>query len=203
VARPRKISDEDLLAACGRAIGRHGPGFTLAQAAAEAGVAVGTVAGRFGSKQNLLLAMMAAGGAAVAPRMRAAAAGHDDPVTAIIAATLVTTEGVDDPSTTQNHLAQLGVDLADPTLRSGLASLRAAVHEVLTELCTAAALPGAPPPAQAARVIATLAHGALLDWALNPTGRVTDLLGSDLTAVLDGWRRGSPAQRTRPAAQLR
>jgi AcrR family transcriptional regulator len=188
VARPRKISDEDLMAACGRAIGRYGPGFTLAQAAAEAGVAVGTVAGRFGSKQNLLRAMMTAGGAAVAPRMHAAAAGHDDPVTAIIAATLVTTEGVDDPATTQNHLAQLGVDLADPTLRPGLAALRAAVHDVLAGLLAHAALPGAPPPAQAARIIAAMANGALLDWALNPTGRVADLLSADLTSVLDGWR---------------
>jgi AcrR family transcriptional regulator len=188
VARPRKISDEDLMAACGRAIGRHGPGFTLAQAAAEAGVAVGTVAGRFGSKQALLRAMMATGGATVAPRMHAAAARHDDPVAAIIAATLVTTEGVDDPSTTQNHLAQLGIDLADPTLRPGLATLRAAVHEVLTTLFAAAALPGAPPPTQAARIIATMANGALLDWALNPTGRVADLLTADLLSVLQSWR---------------
>jgi AcrR family transcriptional regulator len=188
VARPRKISDEDLMAACGRAIGRYGPGFTLAQAAAEAGVAVGTVAGRFGSKQALLQAMMTAVGAAVAPRMHAAAAPHDDPVAAVIAATLVTTEGVDDPSTAKNHLAQLGVDLADPLLRPGLATLRTAVHDVLTSLFAEAALPGAPAPTQAARIVATMAHGALMDWALNPTGRVADVLAADLTSVLESWR---------------
>jgi AcrR family transcriptional regulator len=187
VARPRKISDEGLLAAAGHAIGRHGPGFTLAQVAAEAGVAVGTVAGRFGSKQNLLLAMMAVGAAEVGPRMRAAASGLD-PVAAIVAAALVITEGLDDPATVSNHLGQLGVDLADPALRSGFAELRASVRSVLAELFAVAGLPGAPPPAQAARVVAALAQGALMDWALEPRGEVTQVLKADVEAVLAAWR---------------
>ena len=187
MARPRKISDEGLLAAAGRAIGRHGPGFTLAQVAGEAGVAVGTVAGRFGSKQNLLLAMMTAGAASVGPRMRAAADGLD-PVAAITAAALVLTDGVDDPATVSNHLGQLGVDLADPALRSGFAALRANVREVLAELFTAAELPGAPPPAQAARVVAALAQGALMDWALNPRDAIAHVLAADIEALLTAWR---------------
>lgn len=187
MARPRKVSDDELLAAAGRAIGRHGPGFTLAQVGAEAGVAVGTVAGRFGSKQNLLLAMMSAGSAGVSPRMRAAASDLD-PVAAITAAALVVTEGLDDPATVSHHLGQLGVDLADPALRSRFAVLRAGVHEVLTDLFAAAALPGAPPPPQAARIIAALTHGALMDWALNPTGPLADTLRSDVDAVLLAWR---------------
>jgi AcrR family transcriptional regulator len=187
VARPRKISDDELLTATSQVIGRHGPGFTLAQVATEAGVAVGTVAGRFGSKQNLLLAMMTAGGAVTAPRMRAAASGLD-PAAAITAAALVVTEGLGDPATTTNHLGQLGVDLADPALRSGFAALRASVHEVLTELFAAADLPGAPPPAQAARIVAALTHGALLDWSLNPGDKLADVLGADVEAVLTTWR---------------
>lgn len=187
MARPRKISDDDLLAAAGRAIGRHGPGFTLAQVAGEAGVAVGTVAGRFGSKRSLLVAMMAAGSAAVAPRMRAAAAGLA-PEAAVVAAALVITEGLDDPATTTNHLGQLGVDLADPRLRSGFAALRAGVHEVLTELFAAADLPAAPPPPQAARIVAALTQGALMDWALNPRDAIADVVRADVAAVLRTWR---------------
>jgi AcrR family transcriptional regulator len=186
MARPRKISDDELLAACGRMIGRHGPGFTLAQVAAEAEVAVGTVAGRFGSKHNLLLAMMTVGRASVSPLMCAAAEGLD-PVAAITAAVLVTAEGLADPATTANHLGQLGVDLADPALRTGFAAMRASVHEVLTDLFAAADLPGAPSPAQAARIVAALAHGAVLDWSLNPTGALADLLKADLDAVLTTW----------------
>jgi AcrR family transcriptional regulator len=186
MARPRKISDEDLLAATGRAIGRHGPGFTLAQVATEAGIAVGTVAGRFGSKQHLLLAMMTIGASSAAPRMRAVADGQA-PVDAIVAAALVVTEGLDDPATTTNHLGQLGVDLTDPALRSGFAALRASVHEVLTDLFAAADLPGAPPPAQAARIVAALTHGALMDWSLNPQGALADVLRTDVEAVLTRW----------------
>lgn len=187
MARPRKVSDDELVAACGRAIGRFGPGFTLAQVAGEAGVAVGTVAGRFGSKRNLLLTMMTTGADGVAPLMRAAAEGRA-PLDAITAAVLATTEGIADPATTSNHLGQLGVDLADPALRAGFARLRAGVRAVLTELFTAADLPGAPPPAQAARIVAAMAHGALMDWALRPSGAITDVLRTDLDAVLAGWR---------------
>jgi len=187
MARPRKVSDDELMAACGRAIGRFGPGFTLAQAAGEAGVAVGTVAGRFGSKRNLLLAMMNMGADGVGPVMRAAATGLP-PLDAIRAAVLATTDAVADPATTSNHLGQLGVDLADPTLRAGFARLRSGVRDVLTDLFTTADLPGAPPPAQAARIIAAMAHGALMDWALHPAGSLTDVLRTDLDAILSAWR---------------
>jgi AcrR family transcriptional regulator len=188
VGRPRKISDDELMAACGRVIGRHGPGFTLAQVSTEAGIAVGTVSGRFGSKHGLLHAMMTVAASGVEQRMRAAAARFTDPVDAVLAAVLVTAEDVGDPATTTNHLAQLGVDMSDPVLREGLAVLRARVRGVLRSLLAAAALPGAPPPASAARIVAGLAHGAQLDWALAPTGRLTQRLRADVRAVLVSWR---------------
>jgi AcrR family transcriptional regulator len=188
VARPRKVSDAELMAACGRAIGRFGPGFTLAQVAEEAGIAVGTVAGRFGSKRNLLLAMMTEGADGMAPLLRAAAAGLG-PLDAIRAVVTATTDGLDDPATTSNHLGQLGVDLTDPRLRTGFARLRTAVWEVLADLFAEADLPGAPPPAQAARIVAAMAHGTLMDWALDPAGALTDVLRADLEAVLAGWLR--------------
>jgi AcrR family transcriptional regulator len=192
VGRPRKISDDALMAACGRAIGEYGPTFTLAQVAAEAGVAVGTVSGRFGSKHGLLLAMMTAAADGVAGRMRAAAARHADPIAAVVAAALVTAEGVADPATTSNHLGQLGIDMSDPALREGLALLRARVREELRALVAAAALPGAPPPARAARIVAGLAQGVQLDWALSPAGTLTGRLRADVRAVLDSWRQVAP-----------
>lgn len=187
MGRPRKVSDEALVAACGRVVGRHGPGFTLAQVAAEAGVAVGTVSGRFGSKQGLLVAMMTSAATGVEHRMRTAAAAHEDAVEAVTAAVLVTAEGLDDPGTVTNHLAQLGVDLADSELREGLRHLRERVQRVLARLLAAAALPGAPSPARAARIVAATAQGAQLDWALSPRGRLTDRLRADLRAVLTAW----------------
>lgn len=188
MGRPRKISDDELIAACARAIGAHGPGFTLAQVAARAGVAVGTVSGRFGSKHGLLLAMAAADADGIEQRMRAAAARAADPVAAVVAAVLVTAEGVTDPATTTNHLAQLGVDLGDAVLRDGLAELRSRIRGVLRSLLAAARLPGAPAPARAARIVAGLAHGTQLDWALAPTGSLTGRLRADVRSVLDSWR---------------
>ena len=124
----------------------------------------------------------------VAERMHAAAARQADPVSAVVAAALVITEGVTDPATVANHLAQLGVDMSDPALREGLSTLRSRVREVLRVLLAAAALRGAPPPARAARIVAGLAHGTQLDWALAPSGRLTDRLRADVRAVLESWR---------------
>jgi AcrR family transcriptional regulator len=198
VARPRKITDEELVAACGRVIGRHGPGFTLSQVATEAGVAVGTVAGRFGSKHGLLLAMTTITTAGVEHRMHAAAAAADDPVAALTAAVLATAEGLDDPTTTSHHLAQLGTDLADQRLRAGLRALRARVQGVLTTLFAQADLPGAPPPAHAARVLDATAQGTQQDWALDPRGPLTERLRTDLDAVLTPWRHDrTPLSRDR------
>jgi len=176
------------MAACGRAIGRHGPGFTLAQVAAAAGVGVGTVAGRFGSKHGLMNAMMTTTTAHLAERMRVAAARQRDPVEAVLAAARVVTDGVADPAETTNHLAQLGVDMSDPQLRAGLAALRAEVRTVLRDLLATADLPAAPPPARAARIIAALANGTTLDWSIDPSGTLATRLRADLRAVLDAWR---------------
>ncbi len=60
LGRPRTITDEAILAALARAISRVGPArLTLADVAAEAGIAAPTIAQRFGSKRHLLLAFAA------------------------------------------------------------------------------------------------------------------------------------------------
>lgn len=188
MARPRKVTDEQLLAASARAIGLYGPDFTLAHVATEAGVAVGTVAGRFGSKRELLRELMVVGTAEVERRMTEAAAACDDPVDAVIAAATSVTGGLVDPRTAVHHLAQLGYDLVDPVLRDGYAAQRATVCRVFARLFRRAALPGAPSPNAAARIVAALVNGALLDWSLAPRGTFARSLRADLDAVVDAWR---------------
>jgi len=188
MARPRKVTDGAVLAACERVIGQHGPNFTLAQVAAEAGVAVGTVAGRFGSKHGLLVALMDTSTAALEERMRAVAQEHDDPIEAVRAALLVTVVGIDDPETAAQHLGQLGVDLADPVLRARFARQREVVREVLAELIGKASLPGAPAAESAAAMLASLAQGVQLDWALAPEGALPERLGNELDTLLQSWR---------------
>ena len=70
--RPRKVSDDDVLAATHRAMARLGPGeLTLAQIATEAGVTAGALAQRFGSKRALLLTLAERAASSVPRSVRA------------------------------------------------------------------------------------------------------------------------------------
>ncbi|MEU5235127.1 helix-turn-helix domain-containing protein, partial [Streptomyces anulatus] len=103
MARPRTITDERILNAVAAVIDRRGPEFTVADVAAEAGVSVGAVAKRFGSKSGLLQALTRAGTEEVTRRMREAGTVRD--------ALLTWFDRLADPVVATNNLAQLGVDL--------------------------------------------------------------------------------------------
>ncbi|GAB2997817.1 TetR/AcrR family transcriptional regulator [Saccharothrix stipae] len=188
MARPKTITDERLLTAAAEVIARRGPGFTVADVAERAGVSVGTVAGRFGSKSGLLQALTRQTSDDNVRRMRAAAAGAADPVDGLRAALLTWFEGVVDPAEAQNHLAQLGVDLIDPRLRALLADLYATTEQTVLELTRQVDLPHGPPPERAARVLTGLLHGVSMDWSIRPRGELADRLAQDVDAVLDAWR---------------
>lgn len=189
MARPRTITDERLLNAAGVVIGQVGPGFTLTQVAAEAGVAVGTVAQRFGSKIGLLKALSRSNTQTVIGRMRKCGQVAD-PVEGLRVAVVVIYEGVGSAETAANHLGQLGVDIGDPELRALLGEHFTAVEAELRALMRAAAgwLPGAPGAVRAARVLLGVANGAALDWSIRPKGRFVDRVGQDVDAVLTAWK---------------
>ncbi|MCP2255113.1 transcriptional regulator, TetR family [Prauserella aidingensis] len=175
MARPRTITDERLLAATAAVIERTGPGFTLAQVAREAGVAVGSVAQRFGSKSGLLRALTEAGRVQAVERMRSAAEAADSPESAVRAALLAVFAGLDSggDSGVTNHLAQLGTDLADPQLRGLLGLHYAALRQELSGLLRVAGTADewrGPEPDVAARVLLSAVNGAALDWSLLPGG---------------------------------
>ncbi|MEV0397980.1 TetR/AcrR family transcriptional regulator [Polymorphospora rubra] len=191
MARPRKITDDRLLAAAAAVIGRHGPGFTLADIAAEAQISAGTLIHRFGSKHGLLTAMLAA--SIDAARQPATTSPDDgDPVAAIRRALVDRYTAIDNPGTAPNHLAQLATELADEHLRAGLADLHTAVETAVTALVRAAAdtgaLPGAPAAAVAARILTATADGTAIHWSTRPDGHLRDRLTTDLDAILAGWR---------------
>jgi AcrR family transcriptional regulator len=175
VARPRTITDERLLDALSQVINHVGPGFTVADVAAEAGVSVGTVAQRFGSKQGLLKALSRAAIARVADMVRAAGSVRE--------AILSVYADLDDPETAPHNLAQLAMDIADPELRALLGEFYATLAAELAPM-----LPGAPPGA--ARLLVSLANGTAIDWSIRPSGgRLVDRLAHDVDVVLDGWRK--------------
>ena len=196
MARPTHITDERLIAAAGVVISRLGPGFTLADIAAEAQVSVGTVAQRFGSKHGLLVAMTRGAIEGMRGRLRGPGDGpgpsDGDPISATIQAIVAAYAPLDDPGTAANNLAQLAVDLADPELRLLMAEfysvMEAELAALLARAVVAGALPGAPPAAQAARILAGLADGTAVHWSARPEGALGDRLRADLSAVLGGWQ---------------
>ncbi|HEX3789147.1 MAG TPA: helix-turn-helix domain-containing protein [Pseudonocardiaceae bacterium] len=189
MARPRSISDEQLLAAVSAVISRRGPDFTVADVAEQAGVAVGTVAHRFGSRAGLLHAFITAGTGSVVHRLRAAGARGRPPVATLADALAGWFADLGDPATVANHLAQLGTELADPRTRELLAAHFAAVRAEVRGLLLAAAadLPGAPPAERAAGLLVALVNGVAMDWAIRPVGSLVDRVRGDVDAVLAGW----------------
>jgi AcrR family transcriptional regulator len=179
VARPRTITDERLLDALSQVITRVGPGFTIADVAASAGVSVGTVAQRFGSKQGLLKAFSQAAIAGIADQVRAAASVRE--------AILAVYADLDDPQTAPHNLAQLANEMVDPELRALLGDFYATLAAELKPLLLD--VPGAPP--HAARLLVSLANGTAIDWSIRPSGRLVDRLAADIDAVLSGWRNNN------------
>jgi AcrR family transcriptional regulator len=189
VARPKTITDERLLDVTAQLTGRIGPSFTLAQVAEAAGVSVGTVAGRFGSKSGLLRALTRHTTTQVVEGMRAARLAAPDPVGAVRAAAVATYADLGDADTAAVHLRHLGVDLTDPELTDLLRQHLAAMEAELLVAVEAADLPGAPPPPRATRVLFSLVNGISLDWSLRPSGTLADRLAEDVDAVLAAWCR--------------
>ncbi|MFE0020022.1 TetR/AcrR family transcriptional regulator [Amycolatopsis sp. NPDC059021] len=190
MARPRSITGERLLAATATVIGRVGPGFTLAQVAAEAGVAVGIFSQRYGSKTGLLQAVSRHSTRETVTRMREYAEVADGGVAGLRAALVQTYAGLGDAETAANHLGQLGVDIGDPALRALLGEHYAAVEDELRLLVEAAApeLPHAPASRRAARTLLAVVNGTALDWSIRPEGELAGRLEEDVDAVLSAWR---------------
>jgi AcrR family transcriptional regulator len=189
MARPRHITDERLLTAAGRVVGRLGPGFTLADVAAEAQVAVGTLAQRFGSKHGLLVAMTRTAIDGMRGQMRGSVpdVGGPDAVVHVLVAAYAP---LDDSVTAANNLAQLAADLADGELRGLMAEFYAVMEAEVAALIrlAAGALPGAPPAPVAARILTAVADGTAIHWSARPEGGLCDRMRADLAAVVAGWR---------------
>jgi AcrR family transcriptional regulator len=193
MARPRKVSDEQLLAAAGNVIARIGPRFTLADIAAEAGVVAGTLVQRFGSKQRLLAALSRMTIDSLPRTIRDATEGVDDPLEALRSGVLEQYAPLDDPASAANNLAQLAVDFGDDELRGLLAELYEAIDAEVAALVRhavrAGALPGAPPAPRAARVLTALADGSAIRWSVRPDDSLRARLRVDIDAVLESWRQ--------------
>lgn len=187
--RPRKVSDDDVLAATHRAMARLGPGeLTLAQIAAEAGVTAGALAQRFGSKRALLLTLAGRAADGTGAFIRGLRAEHGSPIATVRAYAACVAHLAQSPAALARNLAYLQIDLADADFRAHLTAQARATRAALADLLRDAAAAGELAPgtdvATLARSVEITMNGALLTWAFEQHEPAAAFVRAAVDAVL-------------------
>ena len=193
--RPRTVPDGQILDAAARAIGRLGPSrFTLADVAAEVGLAPATLVQRFGSKRGLMLAVAGSSVAFIDGCFAAIRAEHPSPLAALRVAATHMASMVESPESLANHLAFLQIDLSDPEFHAlALASHRRtdAGYRALLDDAVAAGELVPVDTARLARAVAATAGGSLIAWAILREGDVGTFVRDDVDTLLAPYRRAA------------
>jgi AcrR family transcriptional regulator len=173
--RRKSISDEEILDLALPILAAAGPaGFTLGDVARAVGVAPATLLQRFGDKQTLIARAFARDNERFIPWLDTLPDGIGvDVVVGIYSdATLLFGES---PSLA-DHLLWLREDIRDPALnrlaRERFSLFRAAIVKRLPPLPI--------PPDRAAQLLDAQYHGAVVQWALEPQGRLADFVRQSL-----------------------
>ena len=189
--RPRKTSDEHILAATARVMQRRSPTqLTLADVAKEAGIVPATLIQRFGTKRGLLLTLCRTAPGAVPQQFAAARAKYKSPLKTLIELYVECTAFALTPEAMANGLAYLQIDLTDPDFHAiTLAQFRALRDETQKLLDAAVATRELRPcnTAQLARLIQHLNGGAMLAWAVYRQGSVAAWVRRELQALLANY----------------
>ena len=190
--RPRTVSDEEILAATARAIGRVGPlRLTLAHVAREAGLSPATLIQRFGSKRALLLAFARQGGGDDQAFMDGLRVEGRTPLETARAFLLCFAGLAQSPKEMANHLAFLQIDLTDAAFHRITARLFRSQHQALAGLLAEAQAAGELGPADAralARLLLAVVNGSLLTWAVYRDGPAAAWLARDVDLALEPYR---------------
>jgi AcrR family transcriptional regulator len=190
MARRKTQTDEAILDAAARAIERVGPiRMTLADVAAESGLAPATLVQRFGSKAGLLAATFRLGN----DRLRATIETlperpvDDGPLITFL---VEIAPAFADPATMADNLLILSEDLRDPVFgtiaRERSRLLRAAAEKLLPDIA-------ADRPA-AARMVEAQWHGAVIQAALAGEAEIPKAVAAALAALLATIRAAAKTQ---------
>ena len=190
----RKVTpDVDVLTATMRVVSRVGPGkLTLADVAAEAGLAPATLLQRFGSKRGLLLAVAEQGMGGVDECFARVRAAHRSPLAAVVASLEEMTHMCETPEAMANNLAFLEIDLTDPDFHGlALANSRAmmAGYRALLDEAVAAGELVKCDTGRLVRALCAMSSGSMLSWAILREGTVTEWLRGDIETLLGPLRR--------------
>ena len=196
--RPRETSDEEILAATGRAMQRYGPAqLTLAHVAKEAGVVPATLIQRFGTKRGLLLAACSTAPGSVPQQFAAAREKYKSPLKTLVELYVECSNFASTPESMVNGLAYLQNDLTDPEFRmitlAQFQVLREETRKLLDEAVAERELVKCD-TADLARLIQQVNGGSMLDWAVFREGSLASWLRRDLEALLKPYRRSRKFQ---------
>jgi AcrR family transcriptional regulator len=188
MGRPRSVSDDEILAATMTAIGRHGPArLTLANVAQEIGLSPAALVQRFGSKAGLLRAAAARGADQAGAIFDRSRADIGSPVEALLVAMATFAGSVTTREELANHIAMLQLDLTQPELREQAVAqarlLRGRIARLLVEANAAGEL-DVDDPATLADTVYTIYNGALITWAIDGSGSLTDWIRGRIRSVL-------------------
>lgn len=189
MARPRKVSDEQVFTAAQRVMARVGPSeLTLGLIGEEAGLTAGALVQRFGSKRNLMVRMAGLLAGGIGELFAGLRAAHRSPLAAIRAYATCMASMAATPDALARNLAYLQVDLTDPDLRAHLLQTARETRRELLALVAAAKergeLAAGTPAAPLVRNIEALVSGALLTWAFHREGDAASWLKAHIDALL-------------------
>jgi AcrR family transcriptional regulator len=189
MARPRKVSDDDVFAATHRAMSRLSPSeLTLAAIAQEAGVTAGALVQRFGSKRDLLLALSGRYSGGTAEMFAGLRKAARSPLAAIRAYGDCLSQMAVSPAALARSLSYLQIDLTDPDFRKHLEVQARSTRSELTALVEAAVesheLARETNARQLARTIEAVLAGSMMAWAHYQEGTAAGWMRDDLEAVL-------------------
>jgi AcrR family transcriptional regulator len=173
--RHKSISDEDLLDRALPVIGRLGPtGFTLADVARAVGVAPATLLQRFGDKQTLVERAFTRDNARFVGWLKTLPPERG--VDAVVRIYSEATKLFGDNPSMADHLLWLREDIRDPAFnRLALERFRLFRAEIVKRLPRMRI-----PREAAARLLDAQYHGAVIQWALEPRGRLADFVKRSL-----------------------
>ena len=188
-ARPRKVTNDDILGATQRVMQRVAPGeLTLAEIAAEAGVTAGALVQRFGSKRDLLLELTRRFAAATDEMFAQLRGAAQSPLGTIRLYADCMAQMGESPATFAHHLAWLQIDLTDPdffaNLRTQAQSTRAALQGLVIDAVRAGELKRRTDADALARALEVTITGSLWTWVFHQEGRAAAWMREDVDALL-------------------
>ncbi len=194
MARPIETADDELLDAANAVLMAQGPSaFTLAKAAAVAGVSAATLVKRFGSKERLFARLTERWATTLDYLLERRAEPCGSALARLRAVALHSYHDLDHSATAHNQVAALAVDLQSAELRgrlhAGWADVRRHLAQHAEDAMAAGELVRCPPPAQLARIVWGAMEGGCIAWSVHPEGSLIERLSADLTALLSGWTR--------------